>query len=191
MWAIMMVAMMVPSAAPMILLHARIDRGSAHERRAHSAIFVATYLLVWGGFSALAATAQAALVALGVVDAMRLSIGSRVIAAALMAVAALYQLSSAKRACLEQCRAPLLFVSRYWRPGTAGAVRLGLAHGLYCLGCCWGLMLLLFVGGVMNLAWVALLALVVSAEKLSPPGWRVTHIVAAALIAGAAGLLLL
>jgi predicted metal-binding membrane protein len=153
MWALMMVAMMLPSAAPMVLLHARLDRGSPAERARDNALFVLCYLAVWTAFSALAA---------------------------------LWQLTAAKRACLDNCRSPIQFVMRFWRPGAAGAVRLGLRHGLYCLGCCWSLMLLLFVGGVMNLAWVALLASVVFAEKLAPARWRLERWLAA-LLAGAAG----
>lgn len=188
MWALMMVAMMLPSAAPMILLHARIDRGSARERLLHSAIFVGAYVLVWGAFSLAAALAQAALVATDVLRAMDLALGSRLAAAALLVAAAGYQLTAAKRACLDQCRSPIHFVMRHWSPGPAGALRLGVAHGLYCLGCCWALMLLLFAGGVMNLAWIAALALVVFAEKLAPRAWHASAALALGLFAAAAAL---
>ena len=153
MWAIMMVAMMVPSAAPMILLHARIDKAETKRRRAiHSLLFALAYLLVWVGFAA---------------------------------VAALYELTAAKRLCLDKCQSPLLFILRYWKPGAVGALRLGIVHGLFCLGCCWALMLLLFVGGLMNLAWVAILGILVLGEKLAPPAWRAERYVAAALFIGA------
>lgn len=186
MWALMMVAMMLPSAAPMILLHARIDRAPEPAQRLwHTAVFTLAYVLIWTGFSAAAALAQALLVDLGLVSAMSLALGERGLAAALLVAAGLYQLTGAKEACLDQCRSPVHFIMRYWRPGTAGALRLGLAHGVYCLGCCWGLMLLLFVGGVMNLAWVAFLAAVVLAEKLVPPSWHLSKLIAAALFAGA------
>ena len=190
MWALMMVAMMLPSAAPMILLHARIDRGTPAQRARDQALFALCYLTVWAVFSALAALAQAALIDSGVLAAASLALGDRTLAAGLLLAAAGWQLTPAKAACLEQCRSPIQFVLRYWRPGAAGAVRLGLIHGLFCLGCCWGLMLLLFVGGVMNLAWVALLAAVVFAEKLAPPGWRISRWLAAALAAGAGVVLL-
>jgi len=190
MWALMMVAMMLPSAAPMILLHARIDRGTPAQRARDSGLFVLAYLAVWTAFSALAAAAQAALVDAGAAASASLALGDRALAAGLLLAAALWQLSPGKAACLAQCQSPLRFVMRYWRPGPAGAVRLGLVHGLFCLGCCWSLMLLLFVGGVMNLAWVALLAAAVFAEKLAPPQWRLSRWLAAALAAGAAAVLL-
>ncbi len=186
MWAIMMVAMMVPSAAPMILLHARIDKAPTRLARAlHSLLFALSYLLVWTGFSALAALAQALLVDAGVVSEMALTVGDRLVAAALLVAAAVYELTAAKRLCLDKCQSPMLFILKYWKPGAAGAVRLGLSHGLFCLGCCWALMLLLFVGGVMNLAWVALLGIVVLAEKFAPPAWRAERYVAAALFIAA------
>jgi predicted metal-binding membrane protein len=190
MWALMMVAMMLPSAAPMILLHARIDRGSLAQRTLDNLLFGLCYLLVWVAFSAFAALAQAALVSAGWVSDASLAVGAPGLAAALLGLAAAWQLTSAKAACLERCQSPLQFVMRYWQPGPAGAIRLGLIHGLYCLGCCWSLMLLLFVGGVMNLAWVALLAAVVFAEKLAPPAWHASRWFAAAFTAGAAYVLI-
>ena len=190
MWAIMMVAMMVPSAAPMILLHARIDKApSQHRRTIHTLLFALAYLLVWGGFSAAAALAQAVLVSAGTVSAMALAVGDRILAAALLFVAAAYELTAAKRLCLDKCQAPMIFILKHWKPGAAGALQLGLTHGLYCLGCCWALMLLLFVGGVMNLAWVALLGIIVLGEKLAPPGWHAERYVAVALAVGSALLL--
>ncbi len=186
MWAVMMIAMMLPSAAPMILLHARIDRVPTSGRRLlHTLIFALTYLLVWLCFSALAALAQAFLVDRGLVSAASLALGDRMLVAALLVGAAFYQFSTAKAACLRQCQSPIHFVMRFWSPGVTGALRLGLVHGLYCVGCCWGIMLLLFVAGVMNLAWVALLAAVVLLEKLAPPGWRVSRLIAGAMLAGA------
>lgn len=190
MWAIMMVAMMVPSAAPMILLHARIDKAPTQSQRTRdSLLFALSYLLVWAAFSASAALAQALLVSAGYVSDMALSVGNRLIAAALLFAAAAYELTAAKRLCLDKCQSPMLFILKHWKPGAAGAVRLGLAHGLFCVGCCWALMLLLFIGGVMNLAWVALLGIVVLGEKLAPPAWHAERYLAAALTAGAAVIL--
>jgi predicted metal-binding membrane protein len=191
MWAIMMVAMMVPSAAPMILLHARIDKApTSAGRTRNSLLFALSYLLVWTAFSAVAALAQALLVRAGLVSEMALAVGDGMLAAALLGAAAAYELTLAKRLCLDKCQSPMLFILRYWKPGAAGAVRLGLTHGLYCLGCCWALMLLLFVGGVMNLAWVALLGIVVLAEKFAPPAWRAERLVAAALVIAAIAVLI-
>ena len=191
MWLLMMAAMMLPSAAPMILLHARVARQPGGGGAAASFVFAVVYVGVWAAFSAAAALAQALLIAAGAVSAMTLAIGPRAAAAALLLLAALYQLAPLKRACLDRCRSPLSFVVRLWRPGLAGAVRLGLAHGAYCLGCCWALMLLLFVGGVMNLAWIVALAAVVLLEKTAPAAWRPSRLIAAALAAGAFALLLL
>ena len=190
MWALMMVAMMLPAAAPMILLHARIDRGTPSQRARNSLLFALCYLAVWAAFSALAALAQAALIEAGLLSSASLALGSRALTAFLLLAAALWQLTAAKAACLAQCQSPLQFVMRYWQPGPAGAVRLGLRHGLFCLGCCWSLMLLLFAGGVMNLGWVALLAAIVFVEKLAPPGWHVRHWLAAALAAAAGAVLI-
>lgn len=190
MWTLMMVAMMLPSAAPMILLHARIDRGTPATRARDNALFALCYLGVWAAFSALATLAQAWLIDGGLVSSATLAVGTRRLSGVLLLIAAIWQLTSAKTACLEQCQSPIAFVMRYWRPGPAGAVRLGLVHGFYCLGCCWGLMLLLFVGGVMNLAWVAVLAAVVFAEKVAPPAWRIDRWLAVALALTAVAVLI-
>ena len=189
MWALMMVAMMLPSAAPMILLHARIDRGTEAQRTRDSFLFILCYLVVWTIFSAFSALAQAALIGGGLLSSASLALGSSLLGAGLLFAAALWQLTSAKAACLQQCQSPLQFVMRQWRPGAAGAVRLGLRHGLFCLGCCWSLMLLLFVGGVMNLAWIAALALLPFIEKITPPGWRTDRWLAGLLMLGGAVLL--
>jgi predicted metal-binding membrane protein len=188
MWALMMVAMMLPSAAPMILLYSRVAaRGGS--RLATTSAFLLAYLGIWTLFAAAAALAQALLVGSGLLDAMALSVGNGRVAGVLLLLAALYQLSPVKRACLDQCRSPLAFIMRLSRPGIAGTLRLGIAHGLYCLGCCWALMLLLFVGGVMNLAWIAALSLLVLAEKNAPPAFRVRPILAALLVVAGAILL--
>lgn len=190
MWAMMMIAMMVPSATPMILLHARIGRAPSHRSRtAQTLLFAAAYVLVWTAFSAAAALTQAVLVRIGVLSSMALSIGDRTIAAALLFLAAIYEITAAKRLCLDKCNSPLLFMLKNFRPGAVGAFRLGLVHGMFCLGCCWALMLLLFVGGVMNLAWVAMLGVVVIGEKFVPAQWHAQRYVAAALAVGGAVLL--
>ena len=189
MWALMMVAMMLPSAAPMILIYARLPgAGAARTGLRLTTAFAIAYVAVWTAFSAVAAAAQAQLISSGLVDAAALAVGDRQLAGLLLILAGLYQLTPLKEACLGQCRSPVAFIMRHARPGAAGAIRLGLFHGLYCLGCCWALMVLLFVGGVMNLAWVAMLALVVLAEKLAPARWRARTVLGLLLLAGGAAL---
>lgn len=190
MWAIMMVAMMLPSAAPMILLHARIDRTlSSGQRLAHTALFALAYLFVWGVFSGAAVLGQALLLDIGLISAASLAIGDHALAAALLAGAALYQFSRVKIACLDHCRSPIQFIMRFWSPGIGGTLKLGLVHGLYCLGCCWALMLLLFVAGVMNLGWVAVISAIILLEKVARPEWPVSKAIGIVLLGGAAGLL--
>ena len=128
------------------------------------------YLAVWGAFSLAAASLQLWLERQGAVSTMTMGVAGRWPAACVLIAAGLYQLTPLKRACLAECRSPAQFLSRHFRPGASGAFRLGLRHGAYCLGCCWLLMALLFVGGVMNLVWIALIAILVGIEKLSRPG---------------------
>ena len=163
MWWLMMVAMMLPSAAPAVLLYARVRASRQHDAQiAPSWVFLAGYLGVWLLFSIAAAFAQQLLTG----PAMRLE--EPRLGAAVLIAAGLYQLSPVKSACLSQCRSPAQFISRHWRAGTLGAARLGIFHGAYCVGCCWVLMALLFVGGIMNFAWIAALTLMVAVEKLVP-----------------------
>lgn len=190
MWAIMMVAMMLPSAAPMILLHARINRApTSGQRLVHSSLFALAYLLVWTAFSGAAALGQALLLDMGAVSSASLAIGDHALAAAVLAAAALYQFSNVKIACLDHCRSPIHFIMHFGSPGIAGTLKLGLVHGLFCMGCCWVLMMLLFVAGVMNLGWVAAIAAVIFLEKVAPREWPVSSAIGLALLAGAAGLL--
>ena len=182
MWAAMMVAMMLPSAAPAILLYARVHRHSAGSDGAPpTGAFLAGYLTCWMAFSASAATLHHALEG----DAL----ANRYITAAVLIAAGLYQLSPLKDACLARCRSPAQFLTRHYRPGPRGALRLGALHGAFCVGCCWLLMALLFVGGVMNLAWVAGLTLLVAAEKLLPGGKWIARIAGIAFIGWGAYLL--
>ena len=186
MWALMMVAMMLPSALPMILLHARVARqGSEAALPAGTVIFGLAYVVLWSGFALPAALAQAGLVASGALSTMELTLDGSLAAAGLLGLAAAWQVSALKRACLDKCRSPLAFVTRGFRPEWHAALRLGLSHGVYCIGCCWALMLLLFVGGVMNLAWIAALGAVVIAEKYGPP-WTARALTSLLVIAAAA-----
>ena len=175
MWWIMMIAMMSPSAAPAVLLYARVHRhalaqGQDQEKLAPTGMFVAGYLLVWLAFSVAAAALYWLLEREAIVSATTMGSQSRWLSGALLIAAGLYQLSPLKNACLSHCRAPAAFLSRHWRPGALGALRAGALHGTYCVGCCWMLMALLFVGGVMNLVWIAALAILVLVEKLLPAG---------------------
>lgn len=176
MWWVMMIAMMLPSAAPMMLLHAGTVRFAQRKGRMSAppstAFFLAGYLAVWLAFSLAAALAQGALVTIGALSEMMLWSRSRWLSAGVLALAAIYQVTPLKRTCLEHCRSPAHYLSRHWRDGATGAFRMGAEHGAYCLGCCWVLMLLLFVGGVMNLLWIAALAVFVLVEKLGLPAVR-------------------
>lgn len=175
MWWVMMIAMMMPSAAPVILLYARVQRhghapGGSADAIVPTATFAAGYLTVWLLFSAAAVGVQFALERAGLVDAMTMWPRSRWLTGGLLLAAALYQLSPLKAVCLGHCRSPVEWLARNWRRGRWGAFRMGANHGAYCVGCCWALMLLLFAGGVMNLVWIAGLAGLVLLEKLTPWG---------------------
>jgi predicted metal-binding membrane protein len=170
MWAIMMVAMMIPSAAPMILTYNHISqqRGSGRSGLAATWFFILGYLAVWCGFS-LAATLAEGILHGSALLTPQLSSNSPLLAGALLIAAGIYQFSPLKTACLSHCRTPLGFLLSSWREGPSGAVWMGIRHGAYCVGCCWLIMALLFVGGVMNLLWIAALAIFVLLEKIAPP----------------------
>jgi predicted metal-binding membrane protein len=187
MWWIMMMGMMLPSAAPMVLLYGRLQRRQlAHEQPAlRTASFVAGYLVVWGAFSAIATLAQWGLGSALLISPMRMDSGPG-LGAVLFLAAGLYQLSPFKDLCLRRCRSPAEFLSTYWRKGTRGAFVMGAVHGAFCVGCCWLLMALLFFGGVMNLAWVALIGVFVLLEKILPRGQLFARASGAALLAFAA-----
>jgi predicted metal-binding membrane protein len=171
MWAVMMVAMMVPTAAPMTLMYAAVARKAAaqHNPLAPTFVFVAGYIAMWAVFSLVATIAQHALDQAALLSPMMVS-KSASFGAALLIAAGVYQFTPLKNACLRNCRAPAHFLSRYWRTGNLGAFRMGLRLGAYCVGCCWILMGLLFVGGVMNLLWIAAIAIFVLLEKAIPLG---------------------
>ncbi|GMQ82635.1 MAG: DUF2182 domain-containing protein [Rhodothermia bacterium] len=171
MWAIMMIGMMVPSVAPAVLIYAGIVRKaeSRDQTVAPTGAFVAGYLTIWILFSLLATSAQWGLASAALVSPMMVS-SSKWLSAGLLLSAGVYQWLPIKNQCLHQCRSPIEYISARWRKGYAGAVRMGIGHGLYCLGCCWVLMALLFVGGVMNLLWIAAIAVYVLIEKVLPFG---------------------
>ncbi|MFZ3315126.1 MAG: DUF2182 domain-containing protein [Mycobacterium sp.] len=171
MWAVMMVAMMAPTAAPMTLLYAAVARKAAagHNPLAPTFVFVTGYIAMWTIFSLVATIAQRALDQAALLAPMMVS-RSAGFGAALLISAGVYQLTPLKNACLRNCRTPAHFLSRYWRAGNLGAFRMGLRLGVYCVGCCWILMGLLFVGGVMNLLWIAAIAIFILLEKTIPFG---------------------
>ena len=186
MWWLMMVAMMVPSAAPTILLFHSLNpaRGTSG-----ALAFMAGYLTVWAGFSLLATALQAGLAAIGLISPMYMTLATPLLGALVLIAAGAYQLTSIKQACLVRCRGPIDALVTHRRTGRFSSFRMGLLHGRYCLGCCWALMALLFVGGVMNIWWIAGVTLYVAAEKLAPGGERLTRPLGLLLIAAGAAML--
>lgn len=183
MWVAMMVAIMFPTAAPMILTFATVQRGKRERGQAFvpSWIFVGAYLLVWTVFGIVAYAAAVAAEAIALQSMWVVENAGR-IGGGLLIVAGLYQLSPLKTACLNKCRTPLSFIMTSWRDGRAGAFRMGLEHGWYCMGCCWLLFLILFPLGVMNIAAMILLTALIFAEKALPVGLRVAQGAAVALV---------
>jgi predicted metal-binding membrane protein len=187
MWAVMMVGMMLPSASPLLLLYGGAARRSATDASAASRqiyALAAGYLVAWALFSVGATALQLLLVRLLLVSSM-MEVTSPIVGATLLAIAGIYQLTPLKQACLRSCQSPLGFLVSHWRPGWMGAFRMGIGHGVLCVGCCWALMLLLFAGGVMNLAVIAALTAFVAFEKLTPFGARGTRISGVLLMATA------
>ena len=191
MWAVMMTGMMLPSAAPAILLYAALVRKNAERGTVLPAtwVFISGYVAAWTAFSAAAALAQTALEhAMLITSAM--SLASQGLSAGVLVAAGLYQWLPVKDICLQKCRNPLELFTMRWRPGARGAFRMGLEHGVYCVGCCWMLMLILFAAGVMNLLWVALIAGFIFVEKLLPAA-RFTSALAGLALVGSGVFVLL
>jgi predicted metal-binding membrane protein len=183
MWWVMMLGMMLPSAAPMILMFATVNRSKRvrGQRYVPTVVFTFGYLIVWGAFSVAATVAQWALDRLAMLSPSLTTV-SPVLGGVLVIVAGIYQFTPLKQACVRHCRSPFAFVLNHWRDGRIGALRMGLEHGAYCLGCCWVLMALLFVVGVMNLLWVAAIAAFVLAEKLLRGGVWIGRIGGVAMV---------
>ena len=186
MWITMMIGMMTPSAAPMILLYARVGRSAVTQGKpfASTAWFAGGYLIAWAAFAVLATGAQWLLAEAALLSPM-MSTTSRTLGGIILIVAGLYQWTPLKDTCLGACRAPLSFIQQHggFQRHAAGAIRLGIQHGLYCIGCCWALMALLFVGGVMNPLWIAGIAALVLVEKLTPGAQWVPRVAGVALAA--------
>jgi predicted metal-binding membrane protein len=190
MWAVMMAGMMLPSASPMLLMYGVAARRQASGPAAGREIYAAAagYLAVWTLFSVAATAAQIVLSTQLAVSSM-MTLTSPRVGALLLFAAGVYQLTPLKRLCLQKCRSPFGFLMHHWRGGAGGAFRMGMHHGVHCLGCCWALMLLRFVGGVMNLAVIAALTAFVAFEKFSPFGMQ-TAVVSGLLLVGLGGWIL-
>ena len=190
MWVVMMVAMMTPSAAPMILMFAGVNRRRQKQQVPYvpTSVFLLGYLVVWAAFSVLATAAQWGLHAVSLLSPMMVST-SPVLGGILLLIAGIYQWTPLKHACLSKCRSPLGFVLNEWREGRWGAFLMGLKHGSYCTGCCWSLMALLFIAGVMNLLWVAAIAGFILLEKVAPAGHRMGRAAGVLMVAGGVVLL--
>lgn len=183
MWAVMMTAMMLPSAAPLVLLYAGALRTRSEGRAGRQLYAMAAgYVVVWALFS-VAATALQRLLSSALVLTPMMEPATPMAAAVVLAIVGLYQLTPLKNACLRVCRSPLAYLLQHWRSGAVGAFRLGVYHGAYCLGCCWALMLLLFAGGVMNLVVIVALTLWVLVEKFAPLGEQTARVSGVALLA--------
>ncbi len=192
MWWVMMVAMMLPSATPMILLFATVNRKQRETGHPHVAtsVFAVGYLAAWASFSLVAVILQYGFERAGILSPMLVGVNV-IFGGVLLLAAGVYQLTPIKHACLRHCRSPLAFLSTHWRRGPRGALRMGLVHGAFCVGCCWFLMGLLFFGGVMNLYWIAGLALFVLFEKTVPAGHWFGYAAGIALLVWGAGILAL
>ena len=192
MWAIMMLGMMTPSAAPIILIYARVARQAALQQQPFAAAswFAGGYLLAWIGFALAATLAQWAIERLGGLTP-GMAAASGAFSGLVLIGAGLYQWTPLKDACLRQCQAPLQFIQRHggFRAGAAGSFALGARHGAYCIGCCWVLMTLLFVGGVMNVLWIAVIMIFVLLEKLVPAGRVISRVSGIAFLAAGVWLL--
>ncbi len=192
MWAVMMVGMMTPSAAPMILIYGQVARQAQTLGRgfAPAGWFAAGYLLSWTAFALAATGAQYGLESLALMTPM-MAVSSKALGAAVLIAAGVYQWTPIKDSCLAHCRAPLSFVQHHggFKPGISGSVRLGALHGAYCIGCCAALMALLFVAGIMNLLWIAALMIFVLAEKVLPGGRTLSRLAGLAMIAAGVWLL--
>ena len=184
-WVLMSIAMMLPTAAPAIDIYVRLSRRIETRRAAHVAGFAGGYLIAWAGFAGVAGSLQVTVG--GELAIYMATLPRAATAGGLLLLAGLYQLTPLKQACLTLCRNPLAFFMSHWREGVGGALRMGLYHGLVCIGCCWALMGLMFLFGAMNLAWMAALGLVMLLEKAAPGAARVGRLTGLAMaLAGAA-----
>jgi predicted metal-binding membrane protein len=181
MWAVMMIGMMLPSAMPMMLLFTMVQRKQGKQPVLTTGTFAIGYLLIWGGFAVVAAALQVELGQMALLSPSLAFVSTR-LAGLTFLLAAAYEFSPFNNRCLTQCSSPLSFITVHWRPGIGGALRMGVVHGAFCVGCCWALMLLLFTAGVMNLLWVAVLAVLVLVQKLLPYQRATTMVTGGAML---------
>ena len=169
MWFVMMIAMMTPSVSPLVLIFAKVNRQRQQQNRpfVNAAYLIAGYFLIWATFSLVATTLQWLLQQVSLLNPEMITT-SKILGSIILIVAGIFQFTPLKQTCLKYCRSPLDFVLQQWKEGKQGALRMGIKNGFYCLGCCWMLMVLLFVTGIMNLLWVAIIALFVLIEKIVP-----------------------
>jgi len=190
MWIVMMIAMMLPSAGPVGITHARFVRARNGGEPAYlTGAFLVGYCVVWAVFSTLAAFAQVFLERHELMSPVAMALFSNAAGGAALIGAGLFQFSSLKKSCLHRCRTPLAFIMTEWRDGVSGSFVMGLKNGIFCLGCCWALMLLLFVGGVMSMLWMGALTALMLFEKLGPRGDRVAQVAGVAMVAGGLAML--
>ena len=183
MWFVMMIAMMTPSVAPLILIFAMVNRKRKQQQNPYvsTSYLLAGYFLVWAGFSLLATFLQWLLQQLSLLNP-EMETTNKILGAIILITAGLFQFTPLKHRCLSYCRTPIDFINLNWKEGKQGALRMGIENGMYCLGCCWVLMILLFVSGIMNLLWIALIALFVLAEKVLPQAKWISYAAGIALI---------
>ena len=192
MWSVMMVGMMIPSASPMILLFSKVNRQRQYENQPYvrTSIFVIGYVIVWTFFSVVATFSNFVLHTNALLSGMMGQSESAILGGCLLVAAGVFQWTPWKNACLNQCRTPMGFLMTEWRDGVIGALKMGLRHGLYCMACCWLIMLLIFVLGVMNLVWIAALSIFVLLEKVAPKGLWIGRASGIGLVIWGASLLL-
>lgn len=183
MWAVMMAAMMLPTAAPMILAYALMQATDREKGAGRLPVFMFSggYVLAWAGFSLAAAGLQAGLTNLALMSPMMMQ-ATAPLAGGILVIAGLYQFSPLKQSCLRQCSTPMSFLMTQWREGASGALGMGWRHGTFCVGCCWALMGLLFVVGVMNAAWIIAITVYVLIEKILPGGEKLSKLLGALMI---------
>jgi predicted metal-binding membrane protein len=184
MWAVMMAAMMLPTALPMVLAFARMQSADRNQGAGWMPVilFSSGYAVAWAGFSLAAALLQAGLTNHALVSPMMMKTTSASLAGGILILAGAYQFTSLKQSCLKQCRSPISFLMTQWRSGNRGALLMGTMHGVFCVGCCWALMGLLFVAGVMNTVWIIIISLYVLVEKTVPSGERLSKLLGAVML---------